>query len=63
MDVGCGIGSSSSICVIFVEFLFCFFMGKYLIFEISGKGMSYVFLEERVIGFFNYGVIFKELYL
>ncbi|KAG8519776.1 FERM and PDZ domain-containing protein 4 [Galemys pyrenaicus] len=57
VDAGCGTGSSSSTCPTPVESPLCPSMGKHLIPETSGKGVSYIPPEERATG-----ATFKELH-
>ncbi|XP_054551827.1 FERM and PDZ domain-containing protein 4 isoform X2 [Talpa occidentalis] len=57
VDAGCGTGSSSSTCPTPVESPLCPSMGKHLIPETSGKGVSYIPSEERAPG-----APFKELH-
>ncbi|XP_012585782.1 PREDICTED: FERM and PDZ domain-containing protein 4 isoform X2 [Condylura cristata] len=57
VDAGCGTGSSSSTCPTPVESPLCPSMGKHLIPETSGKGVSYIPSEERAAG-----ATFKELH-
>ncbi|XP_045059240.1 FERM and PDZ domain-containing protein 4 isoform X4 [Desmodus rotundus] len=60
VDAGCGTGSSSSTCATPVESPLCPSMGKHLIPETSGKGVTYVPSEERASGLPNHGAPFKE---
>ncbi|XP_019601858.2 FERM and PDZ domain-containing protein 4 isoform X2 [Rhinolophus sinicus] len=62
VDAGCGTGSSCSTCATPVESPLCPSMGKHLIPETSGKGVSYVPSEERATGLPNHGATFKELH-
>ncbi|KAM5289558.1 FERM and PDZ domain-containing protein 4 isoform 2-T2 [Glossophaga mutica] len=60
VDAGCGTGSSSSTCATPVESPLCPSMGKHLIPETSGKGVTYVPSEERATGLPGHGAPFKE---
>ncbi|XP_073920247.1 FERM and PDZ domain-containing protein 4 isoform X5 [Castor canadensis] len=62
VDTGCGPGSSSSACATPVESPLCPSMGKHLIPDASGKGVSYISSEERATGLPNHGATFKELH-
>ncbi|XP_019506755.1 PREDICTED: FERM and PDZ domain-containing protein 4 isoform X2 [Hipposideros armiger] len=62
VDAGCGTGSSCSTCATPVESPLCPSMGKHLIPETSGKGVSYVPSEERASGLPNHGATFKEFH-
>ncbi|XP_036902191.1 FERM and PDZ domain-containing protein 4 [Sturnira hondurensis] len=60
VDAGCGTGSSSSTCATPVESPLCPSLGKHLIPETPGKGVTYVPSEERATGLPNHGAPFKE---
>ncbi|XP_006835695.1 PREDICTED: FERM and PDZ domain-containing protein 4 [Chrysochloris asiatica] len=60
VDAGCGTSSSGSACATPVESPLCASMGKHLIPEASGKGVSYIPSEERAAGLPNHGATFKE---
>ncbi|XP_060148284.1 FERM and PDZ domain-containing protein 4 isoform X7 [Globicephala melas] len=62
VDAGCGTGSSSSTCATPVESPLCPSMGKHLIPEAAGKGVSYLPSEERATGLPSHGAAFKELH-
>ncbi|KAM5221919.1 FERM and PDZ domain-containing protein 4 isoform 1-T1 [Ctenodactylus gundi] len=62
VDTGCGPGSSGSTCATPVESPLCPSVGKHLIPDTSGKGMSYISSEERATGLPSHGATFKELH-
>ncbi|XP_071069027.1 FERM and PDZ domain-containing protein 4 isoform X3 [Dasypus novemcinctus] len=62
VDAGCSTGSSGSACATPVESPLCPSVGKHLIPEASGKGVSYIPSEERASGLPNHGAAFKELH-
>ncbi|KAB0344711.1 hypothetical protein FD754_021637 [Muntiacus muntjak] len=62
VDAGCGTGSSSSTCATPVESPLCPSLGKHLMAEASGKGVTYLPSEERAPGLPNHGATFKELH-
>uniref|UniRef100_A0A2K6G5S7 FERM and PDZ domain-containing protein 4 n=1 Tax=Propithecus coquereli TaxID=379532 RepID=A0A2K6G5S7_PROCO len=62
VDAGCGTGSSGSACATPVESPLCPSMGKHLIPDASGKGVSYVPSEERAPGLPSHGATFKDLH-
>ncbi|XP_004635095.2 FERM and PDZ domain-containing protein 4 isoform X2 [Octodon degus] len=62
VDTGCVPGSSSSACATPVESPLCPSMGKHLIPDGSGKGVSYIPSEERATGLPSHGTTFKELH-
>ncbi|XP_005411436.1 PREDICTED: FERM and PDZ domain-containing protein 4 isoform X1 [Chinchilla lanigera] len=62
VDTGCAPGSSSSACATPVESPLCPSMGKHLIPDASGKGVSYIPSEERATGLPSHGTTFKELH-
>ncbi|XP_012662609.1 FERM and PDZ domain-containing protein 4 isoform X2 [Otolemur garnettii] len=62
VDAGCGTGSSGSACATPVESPLCPSMGKHLIPDASGKGVSYVPSEERAPGLPGHGATFKDLH-
>ncbi|KAM6151872.1 FERM and PDZ domain-containing protein 4 isoform 2-T2 [Rhynchocyon petersi] len=62
VDAGCGTGSSGSACATPVESPLCASMGKHLIPETSGKGVSYIPTEERAPGLSGHGATFKEVH-
>ncbi|XP_075395276.1 FERM and PDZ domain-containing protein 4 [Tenrec ecaudatus] len=62
VDAGCGTGSSGSACATPVESPLCASIGKHLIPDASGKGMSYIPSEERAAGLPSHGATFKEVH-
>ncbi|KAM9180521.1 FERM and PDZ domain-containing protein 4 isoform 2-T2 [Dugong dugon] len=62
VDAGCGTGSSGSTCATPVESPLCASIGKHLIPDASGKGMSYITSEERAAGLPSHGATFKEMH-
>ncbi|XP_064134039.1 FERM and PDZ domain-containing protein 4 [Loxodonta africana] len=62
VDAGCGTGSSGSACATPVESPLCTSIGKHLIPDASGKGVSYIPSEERAAGLPNHGATFKEMH-
>ncbi|XP_042638336.1 FERM and PDZ domain-containing protein 4 [Orycteropus afer afer] len=62
VDAGCGTGSSSSTCATPVESPLCASIGKHLLPDAPGKGVSYIPSEERAPGLPNHGANFKEVH-
>ncbi|XP_077001513.1 FERM and PDZ domain-containing protein 4 [Tamandua tetradactyla] len=62
VDAGCSTGSSGSACATPVESPLCPSIGKHLMPEAPGKGVSYITSEERAAGLPNHGATFKELH-